>query len=144
MSPLKARLTDDMKNAMRAHDSAKLMTIRFLLSAIKNWEIDNGEQDDAGVEKVIGKEVKRMKDALGDYQKAGRPELVEQQEAEIQVMESYLPQQLSDDEVQKIVNEVVATADKKDFGFIMKSVMAKTQGRVDGSKVSALVKNALA
>src|SRR5258708_374798 len=120
------------------------MTIRFLLSAIKNWEIDNGEQDDAGVEKVIGKEVKRMKDALGDYQKAGRPELVEQQEAEIQVMESYLPQQLSDDEVQKIVNEVVATADKKDFGFIMKSVMAKTQGRVDGSKVSALVKNALA
>jgi uncharacterized protein len=69
MSALKTQLTEDMKNAMRAHDSLKLNTIRFMLAAIKNFEIDNGEQDDAGIHKIVAKEVKKMKDAMVDFEK---------------------------------------------------------------------------
>ncbi len=143
MSQLKAQLTEDMKQAMKAHDSMKLNTVRFLLSEIKNWEIDNGPQEDDGVIKVIAREVKKLKDALTDFEKAGRTDLVDEEKQKLTVMESYLPQQLSDGELQKIVEEVVASSDKKDFGTIMKAVMARAQGKADGGRVSAMVKTAL-
>ncbi len=142
MSALKTQLTEDMKNAMRAHDSARLGVIRFLLAELKNFEIDNGEQDDAGVLKVIARELKKIKDALGDFEKAGRQDLVDQEKLKIAVMESYLPKQMSDEELMAVVKEVLASTDDKNFGNLMKTVMAKVQGQADGGRVSAMLKQA--
>lgn len=143
MSQLKAKLTEDMKNAMRAHDSVRLGVIRFLLSEIKNFEIDNGEQDDAGVQKIIAREIKKIKDANTEFEKGGRMDLVEQETEKIAFMEIYLPQQMSDETLQEVVNKVMAEAEKKDFGTIMRTVMAQVQGQADGNRVSAMVKQAL-
>jgi uncharacterized protein YqeY len=142
-STLKTQLTEDMKNAMRARDMVRLNVIRFLLSELKNWEIDNGEQDDAGVQKVIAREVKKVKDAIVDFQKAGREDIVEEENVKIAIMEEYLPKQMTDEDLLKIVHEVVASSEQKDFGNLMKAVMAKVQGQADGSRVSAMVKQAL-
>lgn len=143
MSALKTKFMDDMKTALRAHDTARLNTVRFLLSELKNWEIDHGEQDDAGVQAVIAREVKKQKDALNDFKNAGRADLVTEVEAKIVVMESYLPKQLSDEELQKIVQKELAASEKKDFGAVMKAVMAQVKGQADGARVSALVKASL-
>jgi uncharacterized protein YqeY len=143
MAALKTQLVEDMKNAMRAHDTVKLGVVRYLLSEIKNFEIDNGEQDDAGIIKIIAREVKKVKDALVDFEKAGREDLVSAENAKIVVMESYLPQQLADEELQKIVDSVASSSDKKDFGTVMKAVMAQVQGKADGGRVSAMVKKVL-
>ena len=143
MSPLKAQLTEDMKNAMRARDSVKLNAVRFLLSEIKNVEIDNGEQDDVGVTKVIAKEVKKMKDAMNDFANAGRQDLVDEETVKIQIMESYLPAQLSAEALEVLVTEAIAEAGSTEFGTVMKAAMAKVQGRADGGAVSAAVKKLL-
>lgn len=144
MSQLRTQLTEDMKNAMRARDMLRLGVIRFLLSEIKNFEIDNGEQDDAGIIKIIAREVKKVKDALIDFEKTGREDLVKEETAKLEIMESYLPKQLSDEELKTIVSEVAAASEKKDFGTVMKAVMAKVQGQADGGRVSAVVKEVLA
>jgi uncharacterized protein len=143
MSALKTQLTEDMKQAMRDRASMKLNTIRFLLAALKNWEIDNGEQDDAGVQKIIAREVKKMKDAIEDFKKGGRQDLVDEELQKIEIMEAYLPKQMGEAELQQIVSEVVSSSEQKDFGSVMKAVMAKVQGQADGGRVSALVKSAL-
>lgn len=144
MSQLKAQLTEDMKNAMRARDSVKLNTVRFLLSEIKNFEIDNGPQDDAGVTKVIAKEVKKMKDAINDFDKAGRQDLVEEESVKVQIMETYLPAQLGGEELNAIVQEAINETGSKEFGVVMKAAMVKVQGRADGGVVSAALKKLLA
>jgi len=143
MSQLKSQLTEDMKTAMRAHDSVRLGVIRFLLSEIKNFEIDNGEQDDAGIQKIIAREIKKVKEANLEFEKGGRQDLVDQETEKIGMMEVYLPKQMSDEELKKIVDEVMATAEKKDFGNVMKAVMGKVNGLADGNRVSAMVKQAL-
>lgn len=143
MSQLKLQLTEDMKTAMRARDAARLGVIRYLLSELKNFEIDNGEQDDIGVTKVIAREVKKLKDALIDFQNAGREDLVAEETAKIAIMESYLPKQMSDEDLMAVVKEVVASSDDKNFGMLMKVVVAKVQGQADGSRISAMVKQAL-
>ena len=143
MSALKTQLTEDMKNAMRAHESVKLGVIRFILSELKNYEIDNGEQDDAGVQKVIAREIKKVKDAMVDFENGNRPDLVAQEAEKVQFMEAYLPQQMSDEELLAVVKETLNTAEKKDFGNVMKAVMVQVQGKADGNRVSAMVKQAL-
>ena|SRR5258708_2817591 len=121
MSPLKNQLYEDMKTAMKAHDAAKLGVVRYLISEVKNFEIDNGEQDDAGVLKVIAREVKKMKDALEEFKKADRQDIVAEETVKIALMEAYLPQQMSDEDLEKIVQETVASADDKNFGNLMKA-----------------------
>lgn len=140
MSTMKTQLTEDMKNAMRARDTVKLGVIRFILSELKNFEIDNGEQDDMGVQKIIAREIKKVKDALVDFQKAGRQDLIDQENAKIAIMETYLPAQMSDDELMALVKQAAEESDKKDFGSVMKATMAKVAGKADGSRVSAMVK----
>ncbi len=142
-SALKNQLVEDMKTAMRARDSVKLGVVRYLLSEIKNWEIDNGEQEDEGVQKVIAREVKKMKDALEDFRKGGREDLVEEETVKIAIMESYLPQQMNDADLEAIVKKVVDAATDKNFGTLMKSVMSEVKGQADGSRVSAMVKKVL-
>lgn len=137
---LKQQLTEDMKQAMRDRNMLKLGVIRFLLSEIKNFEIDNGEQDDAGVTKVIASQLKKSKDALNDFKNAGREDIVADEEAKILVMESYLPQQMSDSELEAIVTEVLASTEEKNMGKLIGMVMPKVAGKADGGRVSAMVK----
>ena len=140
---LKDQLMEDMKNAMRARDAGRLEVIRFLRSEIKNVEIDHGDQDDAGVLKIIARQVKSMKDANLDYIKGGRPDLAEDNLSKIEILETYLPAQLSDEELEKIVSEKIASAEDKNFGKIMGQVVAAVSGKADGGRVSQMVKKLL-
>lgn len=137
---LKQQLLEDMKTAMRAHDSMKLNTIRFLQADIKNVEIDNGEQDDAGVQKIIAKQIKQMKDAISDYQKGGRQDLVDEETQKVAILETYLPQQMSDDALTAIIDQVIADMGSDNMGQLIGAVMKKVAGQADGGRVSALIK----
>lgn len=140
---LKTQLTDDMKQAMRDRNSLKLNTIRFLLSELKNVEIDNGEQDDAGVQKVIARVVKQMRDAVGDFARGGRQDIVDEENKKIAILETYLPKQLGDEELQALVREVVAKMPGAQMGQVIGVVMGQVKGQADGGRVSAAVKQAL-
>ncbi len=141
---LQQQLMEDMKNAMKAKDMVKLNVIRFLRAEIKNYEIDHGEQDDQGVQKIIATQVKQAKDAQAEFAKGGRQDLVDEEAAKIQVLESYLPAQLSDDELDAIVTQVVSESEEQNMGKLISAVMAKVQGQADGARVAAMVKQHLA
>lgn len=140
---LKQQLTEDMKTAMKARDMDKLGVIRFVLSEIKNTEIDHGEQDDAGIQKVISRMVKQTKDAINDFQKANRQDLVDQEMAKVKIMESYLPAAMSDEELLGIVKKVVEKSNVKNMSSIMKVVMAEVGSGADGGRVAAAVREEL-
>ncbi len=140
---LKSQLMDDMKQAMRDRNSQKLSTIRFLLSEIKNTEIDSGEQDDAGIENIITKQVKQMKDAQLDFKSAGREDLVEEEQQKIAVLETYLPEQMTEEQVQAVVNEVIAEQDSPNMGSVIKAVKEKVGNSADGGMIAAVVKKSL-
>ncbi len=141
---LKEQLMEDMKNAMRAHETLKLDVVRMIRSEVKNFEIDNGEADDEKVQKIIKTMLKQQKDALLDFEKAARQDLIEETKAKIAIFASYLPTELSDEELEKVVAEVIATATNKDFGPLMGQVMRQVGNRADGGRVTAMLKKALA
>ncbi len=141
---LQTQLLEDMKTAMRAKDSAKLDMVRMIRSEIKNYEIDNGAADDAAVQKLIKTMLKQQKDALGDFQSAARQDLIDETEVKITILQSYLPTELPDAELQAIVDSVLSAIDTRDFGPVMKQVMQQVAGRADGARVTAMVKQALA
>ena len=141
---LKEKLNQDLKDAMKAGDTQKRDTLRMLVSAIKNKEIDKRQElTDEQVLEVLASEVKKRKDSVAQFLAGGRPELAEKEEAEIAVLHGYLPKQLNEDELKAIVAETVAGMDKQDVGQAMKAVMAKVKGKADGTLVSKLVKDAL-
>ena len=144
---LTQQITDDMKTAMKAKDSVALGAIRMLRAAIKDKEIELGKTaDDADVIAVVGKLIKQRKDAASQYADAGRPELAEKENAEITVLEAYLPEQMSDDEITALVADAVAatgSTSMKDMGAVMAIVREKAAGSADMGKVSAAVKAAL-
>ena len=141
---IKDRIREDMKAAMRSHDAARLSTIRLLLAAIKQRETD--EQIEAGDEDVlavIGKMVKQRRDSVEQYRSGGREDLAANEQAEIDVLSTYLPQQLSDEEVAAIVEEAVAEVGMTGIaamGKVMSVVKPRVNGRADLGKVSALIK----
>lgn len=137
---LKDRLQEEMKQAMRERDALKLGVIRYLLAEIKNIEIDAGELSDAEVVKVISRQIKQIKEVLPDYQGAGRNDLFDQESAKVAVLETYLPQQLTDEELEKVISEVMEVTQEKNMGKIIGEVMQKVQGQADGAKVAQLVK----
>lgn len=137
---IKQQLTEDMKSAMRAKEMSKLTTIRFLLSEIKNYEIDQGEQDDAGIQKVIASQVKKMNDAIADFLAAGREDLVAEEKEKVAVLSAYLPEQLSDAELEQVVIATIADVGLNNQGQLIGAVMKKVAGRADGNRVSAIVK----
>lgn len=141
---LKTQLTEDMKQAMRDKDRIKLDTVRFLISEIRNTEIDNGEQTDEQIINIIGKQVKQLKETIEDYKKAGSDDIVVQEEAKIAVLESYLPAQLSDTELTAIVDAVIAEMDSPQMGQVIGAVKAKAGAQADGSRIAAIVKQHLA
>ena len=132
-----------MKTAMKAHDSAKLDMVRMIRSEIKNYEIDNGEANDEAVQKLIKSMLKQQQDALLDFQKANREDLIAETEAKIVILNSYLPAQLSDEQLEQVIRDVLATATVKDFGPLMGQVMKRVGTQADGSRVTALLKQLL-
>jgi uncharacterized protein YqeY len=145
---LRERLDEDLKAAMRQKDPLRLNTIRGLKSAVKYREIELMKTlDDAGILGVVASEIKRRKDAAEQYQAGNRPDLVEKEEAESRLLQSYLPQQLSAAELAAKVDEVIARVGAngpKDMGGVMKVLLPEVQGRAEGKAVSETVKQRLA
>ncbi len=146
---LKDRLMEDMKAAMKAKEEGKvrLSVIRMVRAAIKNAEIDkHTEFNDEQVIEVLARELKQRRDALVEFEKANRPELVQGLEAEIAVLMDYLPQQMSEGEIRQLAQETIAAVgakDAKDLGKVMGAITAKTKGRADGKLVNQIVRSLL-
>ncbi len=141
------QLKDAQKDAMRAKDKLRLTTIRMVMAAIKQREVDErielGEED---IIAILTKMVKQRKDSKAQYEDAGRPELAQTEAAEIQVIEAFLPQPLSEEEVTSLIaNAISATgaAGMQDMGKVMAELKPKITGRADMGKVSGLVRNQL-
>ena len=145
---LKAQITEDMKTAMRAKDSARLGTIRLLQAAMKQKEVDERlELDDAMVIAIVDKLIKQRKDSVAAYVSAQRQDLADIESAEIKVLEVYLPQRLNADEITAAVKAIVAEVGATgpgDMGKVMGAVKAQLAGKADMGLVSAAVKAALA
>ncbi len=146
---IREKITADVKSAMIAKDSTKLNTLRFLQSAIKNKEIDSRPEpintDD--VMAVIKKLVKQRKESIEQFSAANRMDLADQESAELKVLEAYMPVQMGQDEVEKIVNDVIASVGAKsvkDMGTVMKETQARTAGSADGKMISEVIKAKLA
>ncbi len=141
---IKDRIREDMKAAMREHDADRLSTIRLLLAAVKQREIDEKiDATDDQVMEIITKMVKQRRDSVEQYRAGGREDLAQKEQAEIDVLSGYLPKQLSEDEILAIIDEAVAAAGVSGMaamGRVMGAVKAKVTGRADLGKVSALVK----
>ncbi len=142
---MKETILNDMKNAMKAQDAVKLSALRFLQSAIKNKEIELRPNAiaDQDVIAVIKKMCNQHKDSIEQYSKAGRQDLVDQEKAQLNVIEAYLPKQMSRDELEKVIAAVIAetkAATMKDMGAVIKATMAKTAGAADGKMISEIVK----
>jgi len=147
MSALKERLVDDMKSAMRAKEKDRLMTVRTILAAIKQQEVDTREDvDEAGVLAILDKQSKQRRESIAQFSKAGRDDLVAQEELELGFIQEYLPEPLSDDEVQSLIKEAIdatGAESMKDMGKVMAHIKPRAQGRADMGKISGLIKAAL-
>lgn len=145
---LKDQITEDMKTAMRAKDSARLGTIRLLQAAMKQKEVDERiSLDDAAVIAIVDKLIKQRKDSVTAYVQAQRQDLADQETSEIKVLEAYLPQRLSPEEIQAAVKAIVTQVGASgpgDMGKVMGAVKAQLAGKADMGLVSAAVKSALA
>ena len=141
---IKDRIREDMKAAMRSHDAARLSTIRLLLAAIKQREIDEQiESTDDDVMAVIAKMVKQRRDSVEQYLAGGREDLAQTEQAEIDVLQAYLPQALTDEEIAAIIDEATAAVGLTGMaamGKVMALVKPRVNGRADLGKVSALIK----
>jgi uncharacterized protein len=141
------RLTAQIKEALKAGDRTRLATLRLLAAAVKNREVElRHELTEAELVEVAGREVKRRKEAAEAYQRGGRPELAEKERAEQAVLEAYLPEQLSDQELERAVDEAIAAtgaSGPNDVGKVTGHVMAQHKGRADGSAVNRLVRERL-
>ncbi|HYW04383.1 MAG TPA: GatB/YqeY domain-containing protein [Gammaproteobacteria bacterium] len=147
--PLRSRIQEDMKAAMRAGDKPRLGTLRMLWAAVCQREVDEraGELDDAAVIAVVEKAVKQRREAADQYREAGRAELADKEQAELEVLREYLPQPLDESQLAALVEEAVretGAASMKDMGKVMATLRARVQGRADMADVSARVKSRLA
>jgi len=156
MNELKRKIEADFKESFKNRDVIRSQTLRMVLAAIHNREIEkrgrgNSENSEELTEEevleVIRREAKKRKEAIELYTKGGRPELAEQETAELEIIKKYLPQELSDGELENIISEVMAKVkpqSDKDFGKVMGEVMKLTKGRADSKKVGELVRQKLA
>ena len=145
---LKEQLMADFKEAMKAKDEVAKNTISFARAVVKHYEVDHREElDDAGIVAILAKQVKMRKDALADFEKAGRTDLVDSYNAEIEILTRYLPEQLSEEKLREIVKETAASlgieGGKQNMGKLMGPVMAKVKGLADGNAVKKVVQEFL-
>ena len=148
MATLQERLTSDMKYALRAHETERLSTIRFVLSAIKNAQIEAMHPlDDAETIAVLRKQAKMRRDSIEQYRGGGREDLANKEEAELAVIESYLPAGLSDEQIRTTVRGVMDETDAsgmKDMSSVMRTTMSRLGGQADGRRVQGIVREELA
>lgn len=144
---LAERLQQDMKLALKNKEKDKLSTIRMVRAAIKKAEIDHkGPLNDEQIIEVIMREVKQRKDAVQEYEKAGRHDLVEKEKEELQILETYLPEPLTEEELTEIIQETIqqlGVTSKKEIGKVMKTVLPKVKGRAEGKAVNQIVQKLL-
>lgn len=144
---IQAKLTEEMKTAMRAKDSLRLNTVRMARTALKNAEIESRKElDDAAVIKVLSTLVKQRREAAEAYRES-RPELAEKEEQELAVLQEFLPAQLGESEIEEMIDKAIAEAgasSMRDMGAVMKLVTPQTTGRADGKLVSDIVRKKLA
>jgi len=144
---LEERLVEEMKQAMKSSDKARLSTIRMIRSALKNKEIELRKKlEDEEVVKVIQAMVRKAEESVEQFQIGGRTDLVDKEKKEIEIMKSFLPQPLSQEEILKIIDQSIQetqASSMKDIGKVMKSVMPKIGGKADGKLINQLVKERL-
>lgn len=144
---MKTRLTDDMKQAMRDRDVLRRDVIRYLRSEVRNQEIrDQKELDDAGVVQVLSRQAQQRRDSIEVYRDADRQDLVEKEESELSVILSYLPQQMTSEEITSLVQQVVAevgASGPADMGKVMGAIMPQVRGKAEGREVNAIVQQTL-
>ncbi|HKJ26404.1 MAG TPA: GatB/YqeY domain-containing protein [Anaerolineales bacterium] len=144
---LKKELSDAVTQAMKDRNETRKIPLRLVMSAVKEAEIDKKEElDDEEVLRLVQKEAKARKEAIADAEKANRPDLIAQAEAELAVLEEFMPEMLSEAEIQAIVEATISetgASSMADMGNVMKAVMPKIQGRADGSMVSQMVRQKL-
>jgi uncharacterized protein YqeY len=143
---LREKIISDLKDAMRSGDAAKRDTLRLLDSAIKNCEIEKKKKDsglnDEEVLEVIMRSVKQRNDSIQQYINGGRPELAEKEKVELEILKAYLPEQLSEDEIRKTVQEIISgmgSATQSDMGKVMGQAMGRLKGKADGNVVKKIV-----
>lgn len=145
---LKSRIQEDMKAALRARQTERLSTIRMLMAAMKQREVDERiELDDAAVVGIVDKLIKQRRDSIAAFAQAGRTDLVDRESAEVQVLEGYLPQRLDPEQIAAAVHALVAelgAAGPGDMGRVMQAAKARLAGQAEMGQVSAAVKQALA
>jgi len=144
---LKAKLNQDLKEALKAKDEAKLRTVRMLLAAIKNFEVEKmGPATDEEIFQIMSKEIKKRQEAIEMYEKGGRPDLAQAEKQEIEVIQSYMPNQLSEEEIRELARKVISEMNlksPKDVGTAMKVIMPQVKGRADGKLVNKIVSELL-
>ncbi|HEC04972.1 MAG TPA: GatB/YqeY domain-containing protein [Thiothrix sp.] len=141
---LKARIFDDMKSAMREKAKDRLQTIRLILAAVKQQEVDSqSDVDDADVSVILDKLVKQRRDSIKQYEDAGRDDLADIEKAEMVVIQEYLPEQLTDAEIDELISaalEETGASSMKEMGKVMAFIKPQAQGRADMGKISGLIK----
>ena len=142
---IKEKLNTDLLAAMRAKDEVRVSVLRLLKAAVMKFEVSGDKKKEANDEEImqiIGKEVKQRKDSIEAYRKAAREDLAKQEEAEMKILQTYLPTQMTDEEVRAVVTNVIkqsGAASKADFGKVMGAVMAQVKSKTEGQVVSRLV-----
>ncbi|ENZ5541750.1 GatB/YqeY domain-containing protein [Enterococcus hirae] len=144
---LLSRLNDDMKTAMKAKDKESLQVIRMIKSSIQNEQIKKGHDLTEDEElTVLSREMKQRRDSLHEFEEAGRDDLAEKVKSEIVIVEKYMPEQLSEDDIRQLVQEAITqtgASSVKEFGKVMGAIMPKVKGKADGNQVNAIVKELL-
>lgn len=144
---LKDKLMDDLKSAMKDKDTVRKNAVQMVRASVLQVEKDNKiTLDDEGVIEVVAKEVKKRKDVLPEYEKSGRQELIDELSREIEVLMAYLPQQMSEEEIEALVIDAIAQTEAKsmkDIGKVMAVIMPKTKGKADGKVINRFVKKHL-
>lgn len=144
---IKNELEQALREAMRANEAVHKSTLRLVLSAVKEAEVQKqAELDDAAVFSILQKEVKSRQEAISDAERAGRADLIEASRAEIVILEAYLPKAMSDEELEGLIDEAImetGATSPGDMGKVMKAVLSKVQGRADGGRVSQAVRQKL-
>lgn len=145
---LQEQIKKDLIEALKSKNSQKSSTLRMLQAAIKNKEIDlnRAEMTDEIILEVIGKEAKRRKEAISEFEKGGRPELAESEKKELEILSAYLPEQSSDEEIENIVKKIIGdtgASGKDDFGKVMGAAAKELKGKADGSRIRVVVEKLL-
>lgn len=144
---LQEKLRTDMADAMRAGDNEKRDALRLLLAAVKQAEVDGQKTlDDAGVQDVLTKQAKQRRESIADYERAGRDDLADREKAELLIIESYLPQMMTEEEIKGLVAQTISdlgATGPQDMGRVMGSLMPQVKGKADGRLVSDVVRKLL-